>query len=170
MGRDFRGEAVEIRKGDDRLVRTLTKKFSIAKVKFPAPDSNVEDSERPPHDGEYVGTIEVVVLRCHPSDKQPIIADETTTSDESSDRNGPSIPRGFDGANDSQPESKPRSKSGCRAQVIGLDGAWDDWGPPPPPLDEPKKGKIEMSSENTGTWNPVGQEFKSSNALEKTKL
>lgn len=30
-------------------------------------------------------------------------------------------------------------------------------------------GKIEMTSENTGTWNPVGKDFKSGNALEKTK-
>ena len=30
-------------------------------------------------------------------------------------------------------------------------------------------GRIEMTSENTGTWNPVGQEPKSSIALEKTK-
>lgn len=166
MGWHFRGKAVEVRKGEDRLVRTLTEKFSNANVDSPVPDTNGEDSERPPHDGEYVGTIEVVVLRCHSSDKQPIIKHETS-SDESSDGNEPSILRRFDGASDPQPEAK--SKSGGLAQIFGLDGGWDDWGPPPPLLDEPRMGKIEMTSENTGTWNPVGQESKSSKALEKTK-
>ncbi|CAF9904131.1 MAG: hypothetical protein ALECFALPRED_004860 [Alectoria fallacina] len=143
------------------------KQWRFEKVKI-VPDSRVEVSERPPHDGEYVGTIEVVVLRCHPSDKQPIIANETS-SDESSDGNEPSMPGRFDGVSDPQPVSKSKSKSGCRVQPFGLDGGRDDWGPPPPPLDEPKMGKIEMTSENTGTWNPVGQEPKSSNALEETK-
>lgn len=166
MGWNLRGETVEVRKGEDRLVRTLTEKTSTANENSPVPDSNDEDGERPPHDGEYVGTIEVVVLRCHPSDKQPVIANETS-SDENSDRNGPSTPGGFDGATDPQPESK--SNSGCRTQIIGLDGGWDHWGPPPPPLDEPKKGKIEMTSENTGIWNPVSLESESSNAVEKIK-
>ncbi|KAF6236503.1 hypothetical protein HO173_005284 [Letharia columbiana] len=141
------------------------KQWGFEKVKI-VPDSSVEDGERPPHDGEYVGTIEVVVLRCHPSDKRRIIGNKAFP-DESSDGNEPSTPGRFDGASDPQLESK--SKSGCKAQTFGPDGGWDDWGPPPPPLDEPKMGRIEMTSENTGTWNPVGQGSNSSNALEKTK-
>ena len=133
----------------------------------PVPDLNVEDSERPPHDGEYVGTIEVVVLRCHPSDQRPIIGNETI-SDESSDSDEVSTPGRFDGASDHQHEPTRKSKSRCRTQIFDLDGSWDKWGAPPPPIDEPKKGKIEMTSETTGIWNPVGQESKSSNALEKT--
>ena len=129
---------------------------------------NVEDSERPPHDGEYVGTIEVVVLRCHPSAKRLIIGNKTPPY-ESSDNNELSTPGHFDGASDPQPQPKAKPKSGYQAQTFGLDGGWDDWGPPPPPIEEPKMGRIEMTSENMGTWNPVGPKSKSSHALEKTK-
>lgn len=118
----------------------------------------MEDIQRPPHDGEYVGTIEVVVLRCHPLEKRPIIA-KGTSSDESSEGNGPSAPGYLDGVCDPQ-QPKSRSNSDCRAQIFGLDGGWDNWGPPPLPLDEPKMGKIEMTSENTGTWNPVVEKTK----------
>ena len=163
---------MEVRKGEDRLVRTLINLFSTANVDCPVPDLNAEDSERPPHDGEYVGTIEVVVLRCHPLDQRSIFGNETSP-DESSDGNEPSTPKHFDGASDRQSElkskSNAKSKAGCQAQFFGLDGGWDAWGPPPPPLDKPKTGRIEMTSEDAGTWNPVGQESKNSNALEKTK-
>lgn len=164
MGWHFRGEALDVRKGEDRSVRPLTKEVSTVNVKFSVPESNFEDSERPPHDGEYVGTIEVVVLRCHPSNERPIIGNETS-SDESSGGNEPSTLGRFDGASDLRTESK----SACQAQIFGLDGGWDDWGPPPPLLEEPKKGRIEMTSENTGTWNPLGQESNSSNVLERTR-
>lgn len=165
MGRHFRRQAVEIRKGENRSVTSLTNAFSNADGKPSVPDFNVEDSERPPHDGEYVGTIEVVVLRCHPSDKRPVIGNQTS-SDESSDDDEMSTPGRFDGASDHQPEPTPKPKSRSRAQIFGLDGTWDNWGPPPPPVDEPNN--IQMTSENTGTWNPVGQESKNSKALEKT--
>ena len=167
MGRHFRRQAVEIRKGEDRLVTSLANTFSTTNGKPSVPDFNIEDSERPPHDGEYVGTIEVVVLRCHPSDKRPIIG-KKTSSDESSDDDEMSTPARFDGASDHQPEPTPKPKSKSRAQFFGLDGTWDDWGPPPPPLDEPNMGTIEMTGENTGSWNPMGQEFKNSKALEKS--
>ena len=102
----------------------------------------------------------MVVLRCHSSDKRPINRYQTVSDETSDDDEGR-----FDGANDSEPGAKSKR----RAQNFGLDGGRDDWGPPPPPLDEPKMGRIEMTSENTGTWNPVGQGSKSSSALEKTK-
>lgn len=167
MGRHFRRQAVEIRQGEDRSVTSLANTFSTTNGNPSVPDFNIEDSERPPHDGEYVGTIEVVVLRCHPSDKRPVIANKTS-SDESSDDDEMSTPGRFDGASDHQPESTPKSKSRCHAQTFGLDGTWDSWGPPPPPLDEPNMGTIEMTGENTGSWHPVGQESKNSKALEKT--
>ena len=130
------------------------------------PDSEIEDHERPPHDGEYVGIIEVVVLRCHSIDKRTIIGNEAS-SHETSDSNEPSMPGHFDGADDPEPESMSTSRR--RPQIFGLDGCWDDWGPPPAPPYGPKMGRIEMTSENTGTWNPVGQDSKSSNVLEKTQ-
>ena len=146
----------------------MTNRFPAIDVRSIVHDSNVKDETRPPHDGEYVGTIEVVVLRCHHTKKQPVVGDETS-SNESSEVNENSVPGSSDGASDPQHTSKSKSTSEYRTQVFGLDGGWESWGPPPPPLDEPKKGRIEMTSENTGTWNPVGQTFKSSNALEKTK-
>ena len=131
-------------------------------------NSNVKDETCPPHDGEYVGTIEVVVLRCYHTKKQSFVGNQTS-SNESSEVNENSVSGNSDGASDPQPMSKSKSKSKYRTQVFGLDGGWENWGPPPPPLDEPKKGRKEMTSENNGTWNPVGQAFRSSNALEKTK-
>ena len=166
MGWYFRGQAVEVREGEDRSVKTFTNDISTANAGFLVPDSIVEESGRPPYDGEYIGTIEVVILRCHASDKLPIIANDTP-SDESSDDNELSMPGQFVGASESRTESK--SKSTRRAQTFGVDGGWENWGPPPPPLDEPKRGKIEMTSENTVTWNPVGQQPKSSDALERNK-
>ena len=130
--------------------------------------SDVEDETRPPHDGEYVGTIEVVVLRCHHTKKQPIDGNETS-SNESFEVNENTVSGYSNGASDPQPIPKSNSKSKYRTHVFGLDGGWEDWGPPPPTLDEPRKGRIEMTSENKGTWNPVGQAFTSSNALEKTE-
>ena len=159
-GKQWRFEKVKI--GGSNPVN----KIPTIKAKALVPNSDVDDENRPPHDGEYVGTIEVVVLRCLGTNKQPIIGNESS-SDESSNVNEKDTPADLDGASDPQPESK--SKSEYYTQVLGLDGGWDDWGPPPPPLDEPKMGRIEMTSENTGTWNPVGQTSKSSNGLEKTK-
>ncbi len=161
----FRGEGVEIREGEDRSVIGLTNWISTVNVKSLVPDSNVEDSERPPYDGEYVGTIEVVVLRCYPSSAGLVIGNEPS-SDESSDGSEKSMPANLDGASDPQPRSTSQSK--YQTQIYGLDGGWDDWGPPPP-LEEPKMGRIEMTSENTGTWNPVGRASKSNNAPKKTK-
>lgn len=167
MGWHFRGKAVEVRQSEDRSVGILPNDIPIANADSLVPDSNVGIIERPPHDGEYIGMIEVVVLRCHSCDKRPVTGN-ATFSDESTDGNEPSTPGVSDGASDSRPLSEPKSKPVCRAQLFGLDGGWDDWGPPPPPLDEPSMGRIEMTSENTGIWNPVGQESTRSNALEKT--
>lgn len=166
MGWHFRREAVEVREGEDRSVKTFTDDFSNADARLLVPDSDVEESGRPPYDGEYVGTIEVVMLRCHPSNKLPIIANDIS-SDESSDDYALSMPGQLIRASESRTESK--SKSARRAQIFGLDGGWENWGPPPPPLDEPKRGKIEMTSENTGVWNPVGQQQKNSDAQERNK-
>ena len=166
MGWYFRGEAVEVREGENRSVKTFTSDISNANARPLVPDSDVEESGRPPYDGEYIGTIEVVILRCHASGKLPIISNDTP-SDESSDDNELPMPGQFVGASESRTESK--SKFARRAQIFGLDGNWENWGPPPPPLDESKGGKIEMTSENTGTWNAVGQQPKSSDALERNK-
>ena len=144
----------------------MVNKIPTINARALVPNSDVDDENRPPHDGEYVGTIEVVVLRCLSTNKQPAIGNQSS-SDESSNVNEKDTPADLSGAIDPQPESK--SKSVYYTQVLGLDGGWDDWGPPPPPLNEPKMGRIEMTSENTGTWNPVGQTSKSSNGLEKTK-
>ena len=162
----FRGEAVEVRQGEDRSVKTSTNDITNVNTRPLVPDSDVEESGRPPYNGEYVGTIEVVILRCHASDELPIIANDTP-SDESSDDNELSMPGQFVGASESRRESK--SKSARRTQTFGLDGGWENWGPPPPPLDEPKRGKIETTSENINIWNPVGQQPKSSNALGRNK-
>lgn len=159
---------MEIRKGEDRWVRNLVNEVPTIDVEKLVPDSDVEDGERPPHDGEYVGTIEVVVLRCHHTNKQSIFGKETS-SEESSNGNERSTPGSFDGASDPQTELKSKRRSGHYTQVFGLDGGRDDWGPPPPPLDEPKMGRIEMTSDNTGNWISEGQASKSSNTLEKTK-
>lgn len=159
---------MDIRKGEDRWVRNLVNEVPTINVEILVRDSDVEDRERPPHDGEYVGTIEVVVLRCHHTNKQSIFGKETSSED-SSNGNERSTPGNFDGASDPQTESKSKRRSEHHSQVFGLDGGWDNWGPPPPPLDEPKMGRIEMTSENTGTWIPEGQVSKSSNTLEKTK-
>ena len=157
---------MEVRESEDRSVKTFTNDITTANARPLVPDSDVEPSGRPPYDGEYVGTIEVVILRCHASDKLPIIANDTP-SDESSDDNELSMPGQFVGASESRTESK--SKSARQAQTFGLDGGWENWGPPPPSLDGPKRGKIEMTSENTGIWNPVSQHPKSSDALERNK-
>lgn len=160
---------MEIRKGEDRWVRNLVNEVLPAiNVEILVPDSDVEDRERPPHDGEYVGTIEVVVLRCHHTNKQSVFGKETS-SEESSNGSERSTPGSFDGASDPQTVLKSKRKSEHHAQVFGLDGGRDDWGPPPPPLDEPKMGRVDMASENTGAWIPEGHAIKSSNALEKTK-
>lgn len=108
------------------------------------------------------------MLRCHHTNKQSIF-EKHTSSEESSNGNERSRPGSFDGASHPQTESKSKRRSEHHTQVFGLDGGRDDWGPPPPPLDEPKMGRIEMTSENTGTWIPEGQASKSSNTLEKTE-
>ena len=164
----FEGKQWNFQKVNIGEFRTMTNRIPTIDVKSIVHDSKVKDETRPPHDGEYVGTIEVVVLRCHHTKKQPVVGNETS-SNESSEVNENSVSGNSDGASDLQPMSKSKSKSEYRTQVFGLDGGWENWGPPPPPLDEPKKGRIEMTSENKGTWNPVGQAFTSSNALEKTK-
>lgn len=164
----FEGQQWSFQKVNIGKFRTMTNRIPTTDGESIVHDSNAKDETRPPHDGEYVGTIEVVVLRCHHTKRQAVVGNETS-SNESSEVNENSVPGNFDGASDPQPASKSKSKSEYRAPAFGLAGDWADWGPAPPPLDEPKKGRIKMTSENTGTWNPVGRASKGSNALEKTK-
>ena len=167
QGKQWMFEKVKIGEFEFCSIKSLSLMYKHYNI---VPDPDVKDDERAPHDGEYVGTIEVVVLRCHHSEEQLITGNEIS-SDQSSNGNDDSTPGGSDGASDPQPESKSKekSKSEYNTQVFGLDGVWDDWGPPPPALDEPKMGRIEMTSEKAGTWNPVAQASRSGNALEESK-
>lgn len=111
---------------------------------------NGEGEQRAPHDGEYVGTIEVVVLRCLPATDDTTIPKSTSSkttyhrqgkhessssSDQPSDTDHPRFPEVFDGAGDSytalarKPQAKPRhkftSKDQSSGKAFGLDGSWD---------------------------------------------
>ena len=111
---------------------------------------NGESKQRAPHDGEYVGTIEVVVLRCLPATddmtKSTSISYKTakhrqvkdgssTSSDEPSDTDHSRFPIVYDGPGDSYPaltripQAMPKRKFNFKNQyslkALGLDGSWD---------------------------------------------
>ena len=141
-------------------------RFERAKIGEPVPPSGVElptdgchavDSpngegeQRAPHDGEYVGTIEVVVLRCLPATDDMTKSNSTSSrtaahrqmkdessssSDEPSGTDHPRFPEVFDGAGETypalklKPRAKPKhkftSKNQSGGKAFGLDGSWDE--------------------------------------------
>jgi len=105
--------------------RTVTLSDVVLSVSDPIVGAN----ERAPHDGEFVGTIEVVVLRCYPSvytnpsfnSAETLVNRGPSSSDSSSDSDG--LPNAMDGPGD--PKPKPKAMLGPRFRAFGLDGSWD---------------------------------------------
>lgn len=150
-------------------------RYKDLNANFTASGPDVQAKGRAPHDGEYVGTIEVLVLRCHSpatiSSAHPVSKSKLSTvrsistSDNESDGEYP-VGGLFDGAYDPKPTSRPDQKR--NPPVFGLDGPWDDRSAPPP-KDKPKMGALKMTSQNTGTWNPVPQESAGNKTVEKSQ-
>ncbi|KAK4690438.1 hypothetical protein P7C71_g6355, partial [Lecanoromycetidae sp. Uapishka_2] len=99
-------------------------------------DTNVEAQNQAPHDGEYVGTIEVVVLRCYSFEtkKPPLslrlkgsrkkaLSSSSCSSSSIAKHQSDSDDIGgwFDGAGD----SKPMDNANAKGQTFGLDGSYD---------------------------------------------
>ena len=268
-------------------------------------NSNVDADQRAPHDGEFIGTIEAVVLRCFPDENSTPPATPPSSKDakpfkkessssesvEESETDGLFLQDVFDSVADTKPSTKrkpsplpppkgiykskpkadksgtnvqlrggifdgggnikpaPKSKAKCtqkdtrpskaklKRQMFGLDGAWDwdeevnnrswdapasdkstasknkkkddawdtsdnpappkgetktnslfawdhphspkdgitktkawgSWDNPTIPTGEPHKGRVEMTSANTGRWHPSGTSANSSKTIVKRK-
>ena len=137
------------------------------------PGSNNDVDENLPHNGDFVGTIEVVVLRCCPPRTASIGSAETLV-----DQALPS-PRKTTAAKkgrstkpkpklkpETQPESKSKTKRKYKHRTFGLDGAWDDPSPSQPPNGKPKKAKPDpwdnwsfppLSTDDPGNKDTEGQ-------------
>ncbi len=146
-------------------IGALTKRQEIifTDVISPVSDLDVGTNERAPYDGEYVGTIEVVVLRCLPSiqasptsvpAKTPLNGALSSSSD-SSDNDG--LPSNLDGAGDPKPKPTPNSRSESTIQGFGLDGYWDDPKPATSPTETGKKSP-EKASDGWGEWPAVTED------------
>lgn len=111
-------------------------------------DPSIAENERAPHDGEYVGAIEVVVLRCFPSvpsnpsphSTEALINKKTAiSSDSSSDSDD--WPKSMDGTRDRKSMSNVEPKAKHRTRLFGLDGAWDDPISPLSPIEGEEKAQ-----------------------------
>lgn len=105
-------------------------------------------NERAPYDGEFVGTIEIVVLRCLPSiPSVPIFNSaeklvngaQSSALDSSSDSDG--LPSVLHGAGNPKPKPTPKPRSGPRLRSFGLDGSSDDPVPSTWPTERRKKSQ-----------------------------
>lgn len=129
------------------------------------PDADIEAEHQAPYDGEYVGTIEVVVLRCYPSDAvAPPTARSSSNSSKKSKKkklstsehesDSEDIGHMFDGASDAKPKQKMKPK----LLAFGLDGSydpgspkdtnWDSWGAPSSPVEKTKSDPRDAAWDN----------------------
>ena len=118
-------------------------------------DSSINPDERAPHDGAYVGTIEVVVLRCYAFDgitrsistATTLVNPESSSSAEDEGPDRATLPAAATADKQADPNSRngPKSKTNGKAKtkikrrMFGLDGSWDVSGPFKSPSREQKK-------------------------------
>ena len=133
---------------------------SVANHISPVPDDSRILRHRALHDAEYVGTIEVVVLRCSPASEEPPVAKRArgnasanlqfkaatgpsgSSYDDKQNSNSDSfIGTMFDGANDRLLE----------AMSLGGDGSWDE---PQTQQGGPQRWAAQMTGPNTGIYRP----------------
>lgn len=123
----------------------------VADVNLIASNANVGADESAPYDGEYVGTIEVVVLRCLPADYDASSTSSTAYSSSSDRSYSGSMPENgqVDGATDVglRPENQQRPEG----FPFGLDGLWND------PIPE-QGNKKEKDPWDWPSFSPVAEE------------
>ena len=134
----------------------VTKPLRSANAVFTVSNSNNDVAESPPHNGEFVGTIEVVVLRCCPP-RTPSIGSAETLVDQASPSPRETTATRRDKSGEPKPKLKPKNKPESNSKTktkpkrrpFGLDGAWDE----PDPSKPPNGKKKEAQPDRWDNWN-----------------
>ncbi|KAL6720667.1 hypothetical protein ACLMJK_002592 [Lecanora helva] len=133
----------------------------------------IDEGGNAPHNGEYIGTIEVIILRCCPDESisldsvNTLIAHASSSSPEvavpvvttqpmtNNDKSGYPKPK-HESKSQRQPRSQPKSQrkektkanSKAKRHIFGLDGAWDE----PEISKEPVKKEYKVQNDPWENW------------------